>query len=192
MLSPVWPMVSLAFLLFVVAFFAGVVLLRKGPVPGPRGPYRTPAPSRRPGPSLGRYAGVAAVVGSLGLFSFGVVVETGCAGTSATAVLSDVGTVLGTLPGLSQVPCQIVTAVDGSSAGQVCGTVATDVGTVATILQGILSALPTSTVKAPPALASAPPVVWSLSGVQITIRADLAPLVQQAAKAKAAAYRGAK
>lgn len=98
----------------------------------------------------------------------------GCTAAQANAVLADIGAI----GGAAQLPCAIVTAVDGSAAGQVCGAIAGDVSAVAGLIQSILKSLPASAAAA----TNLPPVVWGVGSTQVTLRPDLAPLVKAAAK----------
>ena len=112
-----------------------------------------------------------------------LVLVAGC----GSAALADV---LGIIAGAAPVACTIVSTVDGQAAGQACGADAGAVSTVASTLQNILNEIPAASVKAPTtgALASAPPVTWLVGSVQVTIRPDLAPRVQEAARLKRAAF----
>lgn len=170
-----------------------------------RGPYRTQAlrefverrdgvlsfsARRSPFPwARNVLAAVLAVVMVSGIATFAT---GGCSPAVDAEIAADASAFAGALP----VGCAIVNAVDGSVAGQVCGSVSSAVQGAAGILQGILNALSPATSKAPTTgpLAVAPPVVWVLgsgkAGVTVTIRADLAPQVVDAAKAKHPAKKG--
>jgi Meckel syndrome type 1 protein len=162
-------------------------MLRRAALAGFGSPYRLPAPREasvrpRPRAKLALASGVLAGVLAFGAVSTSVMVTTGCGAAANATAVADLGAIA-TAAG-NPLPCTIVTAIDGTQAGTICGTVQTTVEGVVAIIQGILKSLPSS--AAPAAVAvMGPPVTWSVGGVTINLRADVAGPVRDAIRVKA-------
>lgn len=112
----------------------------------------------------------------------------GCTAAQSAAAQIDLSSIA--TASESPVPCAILTAVDNTEAGKVCGIVSSSVATLADLINGILKAL-TPPAKGPALIGPPPPpppnVIWKVADLTVILRGDVANDVKAAVKAKAKA-----